>query len=36
MKSGTSYPFGPFEWAEKIGVDKIKNLLLSLEKYKKK
>ena len=27
MKSGTNYPFGPFEWAEKIGVEKVFDLL---------
>jgi 3-hydroxybutyryl-CoA dehydrogenase len=27
MKSGTNYPFGPFEWAEKIGIDKVSELL---------
>lgn len=27
MKLGTGYPFGPFEWAEKIGADKISKLL---------
>ncbi|MFM9911009.1 MAG: 3-hydroxyacyl-CoA dehydrogenase family protein [Chitinophagaceae bacterium] len=32
MKLGTSYPFGPFEWSEKIGLDKIYNLLIELSK----
>lgn len=27
MKLGTNYPYGPFEWAEQIGVEKIKCLL---------
>ncbi len=27
MKLGTAYPFGPFEWAEKIGVQNVVNLL---------
>ncbi len=27
MKLGTNYPYGPFEWAEKIGVQKIASLL---------
>ena len=27
MKLGTNYPFGPFEWAKKIGIDKIYDLL---------
>lgn len=30
MKLGTNYPFGPFEWAEKIGVEKIFDLLTVL------
>jgi 3-hydroxybutyryl-CoA dehydrogenase len=30
MKLGTNYPYGPFEWAEKIGVKKIKSLLEKL------
>jgi 3-hydroxybutyryl-CoA dehydrogenase len=32
MKLGTSYPYGPFEWAEKIGLDRIYSLLLELQK----
>jgi 3-hydroxybutyryl-CoA dehydrogenase len=27
MKLGTNYPYGPFEWAKKIGVEKIQSLL---------
>lgn len=27
MKLGTNYPMGPFEWAEKIGIEKVKKLL---------
>lgn len=27
MKMGTNYPFGPFEWVELIGIDKIFSLL---------
>lgn len=27
MKLGTNYPYGPFEWAEKIGVEEILKLL---------
>lgn len=27
MKLGTNYPFGPFEWAEKIGLEKVSDLL---------
>lgn len=30
MKLGTNYPYGPFEWCDKIGIDKIKTLLLEL------
>ena len=30
MKLGTNYPYGPFEWAHKIGVDHIYNLLKKL------
>lgn len=30
MKLGTNYPYGPFEWAEKIGIEKIKSLLKRL------
>jgi len=29
MKLGTNYPYGPFEWADKIGV---KNIYVLLEK----
>ena len=32
MKLGTNYPYGPFEWSEKIGVKNIYNLLLRLRK----
>lgn len=32
MKLGTNYPYGPFEWAEKIGLKKVHELLLSLSK----
>jgi 3-hydroxybutyryl-CoA dehydrogenase len=31
MKLGTNYPFGPFEWAEKIGIRYIYQLLKKLE-----
>ena len=38
MKLGTNYPFGPFEWAEKIGLKNVLNLLNELyktdERYK--
>jgi 3-hydroxybutyryl-CoA dehydrogenase len=30
MKLGTNYPFGPFEWAQKIGLKNIANLLTRL------
>jgi 3-hydroxybutyryl-CoA dehydrogenase len=30
MKLGTNYPFGPFEWSEKIGLKKIITLLDTL------
>lgn len=30
MKLGTNYPFGPFEWAEKIGLKKVYQLLKKL------
>lgn len=30
MKSGTNYPYGPFEWCEMIGIEKIKDLLYRL------
>lgn len=30
MKLGTAYPYGPFEWAEKIGLQRIAHLLQTL------
>lgn len=30
MKLGTNYPYGPFEWGDKIGVDRIVQLLKAL------
>jgi 3-hydroxybutyryl-CoA dehydrogenase len=30
MKLGTNYPLGPFEWAQKIGIEKIYSLLKKL------
>jgi 3-hydroxybutyryl-CoA dehydrogenase len=30
MKLGTNYPFGPFEWSEKVGLKNIYSLLLKL------
>lgn len=32
MKTGTNYPFGPFEWAAQIGLEKIVLLLTKLSK----
>jgi 3-hydroxybutyryl-CoA dehydrogenase len=32
MKLGTNYPFGPFEWAERIGRNNLIKLLLAVEK----
>ena len=32
MKLGTNYPYGPFEWANKIGVRKVELLLQALYK----
>jgi 3-hydroxybutyryl-CoA dehydrogenase len=32
MKLGTNYPYGPFEWCDKIGVEKIYSLLTRLSK----
>ncbi len=32
MKLGTNYPYGPFEWGEKIGLHKIYDLLQTLYK----
>ena len=36
MKLGTNYPFGPFEWAEKIGKPQILELLTQLSCYDKR
>jgi 3-hydroxybutyryl-CoA dehydrogenase len=30
MKLGTNYPFGPFEWAERIGPARVARLLTKL------
>jgi 3-hydroxybutyryl-CoA dehydrogenase len=30
MKLGTNYPYGPFEWCERIGVEKVHSLLTKL------
>lgn len=32
MKLGTNYPYGPFEWAAKIGLENIFDLLVTLSK----
>ncbi len=32
MRLGTNYPFGPFEWCEKIGIGHIYQLLITLSK----
>jgi 3-hydroxybutyryl-CoA dehydrogenase len=32
MKLGTNYPFGPFEWGERIGLGQIASLLWSLSR----
>lgn len=32
MKLGTNYPYGPFEWARKIGLERIYELLYALSK----
>ena len=40
MKLGTNYPFGPFEWADKIGIKNVYEILENLyndtkdERYK--
>ncbi|MCI0449676.1 MAG: 3-hydroxyacyl-CoA dehydrogenase family protein [Chlorobi bacterium] len=31
MKLGTNYPYGPLEWADRIGIDLIYNILAALE-----
>lgn len=36
MKLGTNYPYGPFEWAEKIGIQKITALLNELYRSNKR
>ena len=33
MKLGTNYPFGPFEWAERIGLRNIYSLLEALSRH---
>jgi 3-hydroxybutyryl-CoA dehydrogenase len=36
MKLGTNYPYGPFEWSEKIGIEKIYWLLKKLSEKNKR
>ncbi len=36
MKLGTNYPFGPFEWGEKIGLQNIIELLKKLSENDKR
>lgn len=36
MKLGTNYPYGPFEWSEKIGLKNIHSLLAALSKSDKR
>lgn len=33
MKLGTNYPYGPLEWADKLGIDLVFEILSSLQKY---
>lgn len=32
MRLGTNYPFGPLKWADRIGIELIYNILLSLQR----
>jgi len=36
MKLGTNYPYGPFEWADKIGLKNIYDLLITLSGTEKR
>ena len=36
MKLGTNYPYGPFEWSKKIGVQNIASLLTGLSQTEKR
>lgn len=36
MKLGTNYPYGPFEWGKKIGLEKIAGLLSELSSSEKR
>jgi 3-hydroxybutyryl-CoA dehydrogenase len=33
MKLGTNYPYGPLEWADRLGIDLVYNILTSLQVY---
>ncbi len=33
MKLGTNYPFGPLQWADRIGIDLVYNILTSLKNH---
>jgi 3-hydroxybutyryl-CoA dehydrogenase len=36
MQAGTNYPYGPFKWAQKIGLSNVYNLLKKLNKNNKR
>jgi 3-hydroxybutyryl-CoA dehydrogenase len=36
MRLGTNYPYGPFEWGERIGIERVKKLLEVLERSEKR
>jgi 3-hydroxybutyryl-CoA dehydrogenase len=36
MKLGTAYPYGTFEWSERIGLQNIASLLLKLSRQQKR
>jgi 3-hydroxybutyryl-CoA dehydrogenase len=33
MKLGTNYPFGPFEWGERIGIKNVYELLTAVYEH---
>ncbi len=35
MKLGTNYPYGPFEWCDKIGIKNVYELLNAVQMYTK-
>jgi 3-hydroxybutyryl-CoA dehydrogenase len=35
MKLGTNYPFGPFEWGDKIGLNNVVKVLDAVWQYTK-